>query len=166
MPEPKASCGYCRNNRRNRRESTRTGKKKRGRQEIHRVPLSELAVRGFPICRGNFATKNRVRSRTLSYPARNSVFIGLVSRAEPQPRKKPRTPPKSIQRPKCWGCRAPYQTGRTMKERTRIVIAKFTVCGRTSSGNSAAPTATRKCCQLSRRVDCGTTVSSVCRTVP
>src|SRR5215469_9275650 len=57
-------------------------------------------------------------SRTLSYPARNSVFIGLVSRAELQPRKKPRTPPKSIQRPKCWGCRAPYQTGRTMKERT------------------------------------------------
>jgi len=35
LPESKASSRYFKNNRRNRRDNTRTGKKKRGRQEIH-----------------------------------------------------------------------------------------------------------------------------------
>src|SRR5437667_5394292 len=46
LPESKASCRYFRNNRRNRRESTRTGKKKCGRQEIHRVPSREIPPPG------------------------------------------------------------------------------------------------------------------------
>ena len=46
LPESKASCRYVKNNRRNRRDSTRTGKKKRGRQEIHRVPSREIPPPG------------------------------------------------------------------------------------------------------------------------
>ena len=46
MPESKASCRYCRNNRRNKRESTRTGRKKCGRQEIHRVPSRKIPPPG------------------------------------------------------------------------------------------------------------------------
>src|SRR3974390_105477 len=40
-PEAKAFCRSCRNRRRNRRESTRTGRKKPGRQAIQCVPSSE-----------------------------------------------------------------------------------------------------------------------------
>src|SRR5215207_3349843 len=41
LPASKAFCRPCRNSRRNRRERTRTGRKKPGRQAIQRVPSSE-----------------------------------------------------------------------------------------------------------------------------
>jgi hypothetical protein len=46
LPESKASCRYVKNKRRKRRECTRTDKKKRGRQEIHRVPSGEIPAPG------------------------------------------------------------------------------------------------------------------------
>jgi len=42
----KASCRYVKNNRWNRQDSTRIGKKKRERQGIHRVPSSEIPPPG------------------------------------------------------------------------------------------------------------------------
>src|SRR5207302_5447418 len=53
----KASCRYFKNNRRNRRESTRTGRKKCGRQEIHRVPSREIPPPGTTQWRWGWWTK-------------------------------------------------------------------------------------------------------------
>src|SRR5262249_10383219 len=58
-PESKASSRYVKNKRRNRRESTRTGKKKRGRQEIHPGPSREIPPPGTTQWRGG--VKNQVR---------------------------------------------------------------------------------------------------------
>ena len=65
MPESKASSKYVKNNRRKRRDSTRTGKKKRGRQEIHRVPSREIPPPGDDTM--EVGMKKQVLSPTMEY---------------------------------------------------------------------------------------------------